>query len=197
MALLEILVPSIPDRWRTCYDLISQVNSLNDPDITVRPLVTPPEKEGGPSTGAKRNELVETSEADYIWFVDDDDELILDGVREVLKGCRTGVDVIGINGYMTTNGANRVNWEIRLGHPYAAAKRDGKLIYLRHPNHITPIRREAVKHIKFPEVSWQEDKAWCDLVKEADVLKTEYVVDQDVYHYKFSTNDKSYATNQQ
>ncbi len=194
MALLEVLVPSIPERWRTCYDLVSQINTMADPAIRVRTMVTPPEKEGGPSTGAKRNQMIEESEADYVWFVDDDDELIIDGVKEVIKGCRTGVDVIGIDGYMTTNGQNRHNFEIRIGHPFEATVKNGMVMYLRYPNHITPIKRELIKDIKFPEVSWQEDKAWADKVKEAGVLKTEYVVNQDVYHYRFSTKDKSYMT---
>lgn len=192
MALLEILVPSIPERWESCYALIAFISPIKD--VTIRTMVTETEKDGGPSTGAKRNQMIEESTADYVWFVDDDDELLIEGVLAVIEGCKSGADVIGYDGYMTTNGMNRHNFEIRLDHPFDAINKNGMVLYRRYPNHITPMKRELIKDIKFPEVSWQEDKQWADKVKEAGVLKTEYIVDQDVYHYKFMTKNKSYAT---
>jgi hypothetical protein len=88
---------------------------------------------------------------------------------------------------MTTNGANRVDWEIRLGHPYEATTRDGKEFYLRFPNHIVPIKREKALQVKFPDVTMGEDYAWAKKIHDQKLLKTEYIIDRIIYHYDYRT----------
>lgn len=151
----------------------------------------PAERNGGPTTGEKRNDLLKRADQEYIWFIDDDDEILPGGIQSVLKAM-DGSDVIGIDGYITTNNLGRIDWEIRLGHPYKEDKKDGKPIYLRYPNHITPMRKECVKDLTFPVRSYAEDKAWADKILMNNRLKTQSIAEGFIYHYKYSTKDKLY-----
>lgn len=195
--LLSILIPTVPER-RECFSVlmselhrqISEGNYYQDVEILFDDRIA--EKRGGPSTGEKRNSLDMRARSEYIWRIDDDDMILPDALNEVISGCKTGADVIGINGFFTQDGGSKTPFEIRLEHPYIADFSRGYEIYLRYPNHITPVKRDKVKDIRFPYISNTEDKAWADLVKDAGVLQTQYVVNKDVYHYNYSTSNKLY-----
>jgi len=137
------------------------------------------------STGKKRHDLHQRAKGEYVWFIDADDMIEDYAMEEVLKGIESGADVICFNGYMTTNGANRVDWEIRLGHPYEAIRKDGKEYYLRHPNHISPMKRELALQVKFPNKMQREDYDFAVQLLKAGILKTEYIIDKFIYYYNF------------
>src|SRR5690606_1110898 len=128
-------------------------------------ILSDPRPRGTCSTGEKRNDLMRQAKGEYIWFIDDDDWIEHDAMTEVIKGCESGADVICYNGYMTTNGHSRVDWEIRLGHPYCATQRDGKEFYLRYPNHISPMRRELAMKARFPKTNHGEDYKFATQLK--------------------------------
>lgn len=185
---LEILIPTLPERaafYKRLTDNLMAQNKENKNWIDVWSFSDA--RGRGITTGQKRNEMLARAKGDYVWFIDDDDIIMPGALRAVYDACQTGADVIGINGIMTTNGLNEVFWEIRLGHPYCATIRDGKEIYLRHPNHITPMKREHAQKIKFPEITLGEDYAWACSLKDSGLLKTQEIVDQLVYHYDFRT----------
>jgi hypothetical protein len=196
--LLSILIPTIPER-RECFsalmsELHRQVQSGGYyQDVEILYDDRPAEKRGGPSTGEKRNSLDMRARSEYIWRIDDDDMIMPEALGKVITGCKTGADVIGINGYWTENGSKRTPFEIRLGNPYIADYTRGHEVFLRYPNHITPVKREKVIGIRFPYKSNFEDKEWADAVKSADVLKTQYVINEEIYHYNYSTHNKLYA----
>jgi glycosyltransferase involved in cell wall biosynthesis len=145
---------------------------------------------GEQTTGAKRNRLLEFVETPYIWFVDADDMILPGAIQAILKALKSEPDCVAINGYMTTNGKNRVDWFIARDNPYEAAKRDGKEVYLRWTNHITPIKTEIAWQIKFPDKSQREDYEWSVALKKSGLLKTEVEVKIPVYHYQFLTKRK-------
>ena len=185
---LEILIPTLPERKEFLNGLVSTIFSQSNHGCFNSDIIISIDDRGEEiSTGTKRNDLLSKATGDYVWFVDDDDIIMFRGLDTVYEACQTNADVIGINGIMTTNGMNEVFWEIRLGHPYCATIRDGKEIYLRHPNHITPMKREHAQKIKFPEITLGEDYAWACALKDSGLLKTQTVVDQLVYHYDFRT----------
>lgn len=196
--LLSILIPTIPERKREfgllCKEVYHQIAAGDYwQDVEVLFDDRPAERRGGPSTGEKRNSLDMRARSEYIWRIDDDDMIMSNAIPLVLEGCRSGADVIGINGYWTQNGTQRTPFEIRLGNPYIADWSRGHEVFLRYPNHITPVRRDKVKDIRFPYVSNFEDKSWADAVLAAGVLQTQYVIEQDVYHYNYITENKLYA----
>ena len=138
------------------------------------------------STGRKRNHLYRRARGKYCISHDDDDNSPEYYVEELLKAAESDADCFGITGFMTTNGGEKVEWEIALGNPYAAAFRGDKYLYLRFPNHITGIKREICTQVKFPDKSFGEDYAWASEIKELGLIKTQHMITRGwLYHYDY------------
>lgn len=131
------------------------------------------------TTGRKRNELVEQSFSEYFSFVDDDDMVSKDYIEQIMLATEKSPDVITFNGWMTTNGADRRDFTIKLGSRYE--EKNGH--YYRFPNHLCAFKREKVRHIKFPDQWVQEDYLWAKNIHDRGLLKTEVHIDSDLYHY--------------
>ena len=187
--ILSILIPTLPDRVDLLSNLTNeldrQIKSLGkESDIEIlldfRDRETP--------TGTKRNALLRRSVGKYVWFIDDDDTIAPNAIELLLNAFKKDPDVIGINGEMSTDGTNIVDWEIRLNNPYQAITRDNKTIYVRWPNHITPMRSSIAKQIDFPDITLGEDYRWSVLLKDSGLLKTEIIITEKIYFYKFISN---------
>lgn len=139
------------------------------------------------STGQKRNQLIEQTQSDYFSFVDDDDLVSDNYVESILKATESNPDVITFNGYITTNGADRRNFTIRLGSRYYEDKNDKNFYYHRFPNHIACFRRDKVRHVKFPHIWQQEDFQWADRIRASNILRTEVHINDDLYWYDYNT----------
>lgn len=190
--LLNILIPTLPERKERFEQLIDNLNNQiadcnAEHEVSIISDCSPRPEHGGITTGEKRNRLLERATAEYVWQVDCDDIILPKSIECILKACRTGCDVIGINGFMTTNGKDKVDWEIRLNNPYIATERDGLTIYLRHPNHITPMKSKHAKKIKFEHINLGEDYKWACALKEAGLLKTQEIINEPIYHYDYRT----------
>jgi glycosyltransferase involved in cell wall biosynthesis len=144
----------------------------------------------GLPTGTKRNHLIEQTQSEYFSFIDDDDQVSDEYVKEIMKALESSPDVVTFNGYLTTNGMHRRNFTIKLGSRYE--ERSGH--YYRWPNHLCVFKRDKVRHIKFPDVWNQEDYHWSKNIHDRKLLKTEVHIDKDLYWYKFETNKPSYAS---
>lgn len=132
-------------------------------------------------TGRKRNQLIEQSFSEYFSFIDDDDMVSSDYIEQIMIAIEKSPDVITFNGWMTTNGANRQDFTIRLGSKYE--EKNGH--YYRFPNHLCVFKREKVKHIKFPDLWQMEDYQWAKHIHDRGLLKTEVHIEADLYHYQF------------
>lgn len=186
--LLSILIPTLPSRRESCAALKQNIrDQLNAMGLRESVEILEDSRQLPITTGEKRNNLLSLARGLYVWQVDDDDELLPDAFARLIPAMLAGADVIGINGYMTTDGTNRVDWEIRIGHPYSCIQKNGKDYYLRHPNHITPMRRELAAQVRFEHITQQEDYRWAMALKEAGLLKTQEIVDYPIYHYKYRT----------
>lgn len=130
-------------------------------------------------TGRKRNQLIEQSFSEYFSFIDDDDMVSKDYIEQIMLAIEKSPDVITFNGWMTTNGANRQDFTIRLGSKYE--EKNGH--YYRFPNHLCVFKREKVKHIKFPDLWQMEDYQWAKNIHDRGLLKTEVHIEADLYHY--------------
>ena len=130
-------------------------------------------------TGRKRNQLIEQSFSEYFSFIDDDDMVSKDYIEQIMTATEKNPDVITFREWMTTNGANRENFTIKLGSRYE--QRDGH--YYRFPNHLCVFKREKVKHIKFPDQWLQEDYQWAKNIHDRKLLQTEVHIEAELYHY--------------
>lgn len=141
-------------------------------------------------TGKKRNELIAMSCGEYFGFIDDDDQVSDDYIKQIVQGASLNPDVITFRGWMTTNGENRRQFTIKLGSDYT--ERNGH--YYRYPNHLCYMRRDAIKAVRFPEIWNQEDFRFATEIRAKGLLKTEHHIDKEIYHYRFTTNKPAYGS---
>jgi glycosyltransferase involved in cell wall biosynthesis len=185
--ILSILIPTLLEREHFLNEMLAnlyiQIKEFGNDKVEI--LLDARGK--NITTGQKRNDLLGKAKGEYVWFVDDDDYIFPYAIEEIIKATKKNPDVIGINGMMTTDGKSQVDWEIRIGHPYKAVKKDGKEYYLRHPNHITPMKREHAIRVKFPAKTVFEDYEWAKALNDAGYLKTQEIIDKPVYHYRCRT----------
>lgn len=177
--ILSILIPTLKKRAHFLNPLLVELKrQIGEAKVEI--LTDDDERK---TTGEKRNLLKNRATGKYIIFLDDDDEPAKDYVSQLLKGCMSESDCIVFNGYMTTNGRQRVNFILRLGEKYE--KRNG--VYYRYPNHICGFKKDLVKDIHFPHKTIGEDLEWATKVRDSGVLKTQYIIEKDLYHYRFLT----------
>lgn len=182
--ILSILTPFI-ERHKLCYyELVKSLQEqYNGGDVEL--IYDSHETD---TTGTKRNRLIEQAKGKYIVFIDADDEVPDYYIEEILKGAESDCDCMAINGVITTNGQDEYKWYISKDNPYIdSVDNDGNKIYLRYPNHITPIKREIAIQVKFPDKFIQEDYEWATEIHKRELIQTEYTIDKPMYHYKFST----------
>jgi glycosyltransferase involved in cell wall biosynthesis len=179
---LAILIPTLPEPESQKY--LQRLNAILDPQIAkYTGQVTKIIDERGRHipTGTKRNDMIAYCDADYMAFCDCDDVISKHYVKRLMEGIDKGVDVVTFCGWMTTDGAHRVDFIIKLGEKYE--ERGGK--YYRFPNHITCMKRELVEKIKFPPVWNGEDYQWSKRINDLGLLKTEHHITDQLYHYDF------------
>lgn len=179
---LSILIPTLNEP--RSLGLLKRLRGILDPQVAKYPgEVEVRIHDAGRSmpTGTKRNELVANSSSEYFSQIDCDDVIADDYVQHLMHGINSGVDVITFCGHMTTNGSNRRNFVIKLGEKYE--ERAG--VYYRHPNHLCCLKRSVVEHVKFRPIWQQEDYYYALDLKNKGLLKTEYHITKDMYHYDF------------
>lgn len=173
----EKLTKLLDELWRQVGDS-DEVEILTNIDDKVK------------TTGRKRQELLVAATGEYIIFIDDDDWVEPYYIFELLKAAKSGADCFAINGWMTTNGHNKIVWRLSKDNPNVTIKESGKQVYLRTTNHITAVKRELALQAGFPDKSNAEDKHYSEKVKL--LLKTEYKIDPPMYHYRYETFNKEY-----
>lgn len=188
--LLSILIPTLPERHNLLFALLREIHTQaekwsidNDIEIIIDST------DSSMSIGNKRQQLLEKARGEYIIYLDDDDEILNDLLWEVISAIKnTYPDVIGYNGYMTTNGMNRENFKIMKDLPYITIMdSEGHKEYLRHNNHLSPIKREIALKIGYRDMHFQEDFDYSVRLKNSGLVKSEHYINLDLYHYKYKT----------
>lgn len=182
--ILSILICSLQSRHAQLNQLLAELQrqcaEIHATNVEVLTNVDNKEK----STGAKRNELLQAATGKYIIFIDDDDWPEPCYVRELLNAATTDADCFAMNGWITTNGGNRIDWRLSKNYENRTIYENGhKMVYLRKTNHITGVRRELALLAGFPDKSNAEDRDYSEKV--APLCKTEFQILPDMYHYKF------------
>lgn len=190
--ILSILIPSMYRRagmlHALCRELNRQIEECNACDL-VEILISCDEgvDRGGKTTGQKRNELVRDAKGKYCIGHDDDDAPPPYYIEELLKAAESDADCFAMSGIITTDGKEEKRWFISKDLEYCAlVDEQGREVYHRHTNHITCVKTEIARQIKFPEVTFGEDYQWMLALKNSGLLKTEYKIERfPMYHYKF------------
>lgn len=180
---LSILIPTLNEPESIQY--LARLRGILDPQVAKYPgQVELRIHDAGRfmSTGQKRNELIHNSDGEYFSQIDCDDIVPDYYVDEIMKAIESNPDVVSFVGFMTTNGADRREFTIKLGEKYE--ERNG--VYYRHPNHLTCLKRSTVGHIKFRPIWVQEDYYYATEIRDKGLLKSEvHISDRWMYHYMF------------
>lgn len=189
--LLALLIPYTHDR-QALYDRV--VRQIND-QISFHPVIIIPEltkhsKQGGPTTGAKRNILLDKARqagASHVAFIDSDDLISPNYIEAVMPAVYGGYDCAELWGMYYENGKqfNPFHHSIIHDHWWQDSK-----FYYRNPNHLNTIKLSLLKDIRYQDKTVGEDGHFSIDIQKAGVLKREYPVKEIIYYY-FKGGDTS------
>jgi GT2 family glycosyltransferase len=131
--------------------------------------------------GHKRNKMVELAQGKYIAFVDDDDRISDDYIKELLDATATDADSIVFQAEVSLNGE-----VAKICYYSKDVKRDYNLpsSYHRIPNHICCIKREVSLKSSFPNILYGEDAGYGKVL--LPHLKTEHDIKKVLYYYDYN-----------
>jgi hypothetical protein len=182
----DILVPTLGERRalfeRLMAGLLPQLNPYAG-----RVRVVGWFNNGSPSLPKIRQRMVETSPADYVSFVDDDDLVSPYYVDEVTGVLEARPDYVGFQVQCYSDGAPTA-----VAHHSLEFNRWRNMPgrYERDISHINPIKTRLARRARFDQVGAgrAEDRAWAGQLRRARVLKTQAFIPRIMYHYLFSTS---------
>lgn len=185
---LSILIPVTTSHEQHFNQLHAHLLKQKTDDVEILFSITKAAIHGGPSTGSKRQSLLNQACGKYAVFIDADDWVPDYYIPEMLIACESDCDCVAINGIMTTNGAHETKWFISKDYQNKDVREGNKTVYYRRTNHITAVKREIALRAGFPDKSNAEDKYYSDRL----VLRTEFKIEKPMYVYRFSTVNKQY-----
>lgn len=184
---LSILIPSTFDREKQFNGLLSilQYQAKTGGYVDKIEILSEIDNKEIP-TGTKRNLLYARAKGRLSVSIDSDDKIEPSYLESIMTAAEQDIDAIGICGWMTTNSMNRVDWFISKDNDYCASRdENGKEIYIRWNNHISPIRTSIAQQFKFPDVYQGEDYIWSKQIHESGLIKTEIKINIPIYHYDY------------
>ena len=177
---LSVLIATVPSRRPQLERLLTHIYGqiVRDAPREVEVVVDA----GGGTIGAKRQRLLEKAIGQYVAFVDDDDLVHHEYVKQVVTQIRAHnyeVDCLSLNGVLTTNG----EYPERFRHSieYSRWYQDASGLHCRSPNHLNPCRRELALAAGFPDLMFGEDHQYSKKLR--SLLKTEAKTTGDLYFY--------------
>lgn len=178
--LLAILIPTTPDRQKLLERVVEQ---LNQQRAGHNCIVILNEDNYEKTTGRKRNELIAAAKernATHVAFVDSDDLVGPNYVQRNMEGVTGNYDVVELWGQYYENGRQFNPFHHSLIHK--KWWQDDKFYY-RNPNHLNCVKLELIKDIPYQDITIGEDGRWSEAIHAADVLKTQYPVNEIIYYY--------------
>jgi len=173
---LSILICTIPRRAAMFNTLVADLTAQSE-NYAVEILT---DDQPG-SIGNKRQRLLEKATGEYVCFIDDDDTVSPQYVKNIFE--KLGADAIGFEGQITTNGRNKKRFTISMHHNYE--EKGGS--YFRYNNHLSPVRREIALQIGYKDMQFMEDYDYATRLKESGLIKTEKYIYATMYFYRYVT----------
>jgi hypothetical protein len=188
----RILIPTIIDRREQCDRLVDKLRrQIKDHrQVAVIYDQQAKEKDGGPTTGENRNFLVTmaaAANADYISFVDDDDDVSARYVPAIVEALEKnpGVDCVGFYARYFCDGEYRGEClhDLQYLCNEDLSHSGNKVIHKRIPNHLNPVRLALAAQVPFKHTSKFEDTDYATRLR--PLLKTQVMVKESLYDYRF------------
>ena len=184
MKVLSILIPTLPIRiesyCRIIKKLSSQINE-NHAQNMVQILTFCDTKEY--SVGHKRNWLLENSVGKYVCFIDDDDDISDDYIKEILLAIPSNADCITFLGEYIDESKTK-DFSISKMHNRDYNSDD---TYYRLPNHLCPVKRDIAIKSMFTLKNFGEDADYSKNINM--VISNEFHINKKLYFYMFSHSE--------
>lgn len=179
----DILICSIAERTELLDALLQELNRQRKPGVGVR--VFRDNKQT--CYGSKCQALVESSKADYICFLDDDDWIAEDYVDSIREALMHKPDYVGFKVLYTNEGQPQV--PVYHSTTFGTGWRDeGYNGLYRDINHFNPIKREIAL-----QGLWEggdgADARWAEQIRAKALIKEEIFIDRELHHYRFSPHE--------
>jgi glycosyltransferase involved in cell wall biosynthesis len=178
--LWSILVLTQPSR----ADFLKRLRLCLDPQVQGHPEIEVLIWPFNPDLplGENRERMRELAAGEYLSTIDDDDLVAPDYVERILP-LLDGVDQVAFNVQQFTDG-------VRICPTYVSLAYKG---WVNHPDkmcrdilHLCPMRRELALQVAM-EGPPGEDSRWSDRMRALGIVKTEHVIDADLYFYYLRT----------
>lgn len=181
---LAILIPTILGREHLMDRLVTQLNKQITASGAEHDVILLHCYDNGARTiGDKRNELVKMaviSGATYTAFHDDDDLPGPTYIQRQMEVVASGMDCGSLWGNIYFSGSRGKPFHHSIKYEKWWDDING---YYRCPNHLNCIKTSIVKQFPYQSSSFGEDGNFSMDMKAAGVLKTEYQIDDVIYHY--------------
>lgn len=184
--ILSILICSHRSRKILCDHLLAILSPQLKPELSgeVELLLDLSDED----TSKKRNGLVKDAQGEYIWFINDGDWVSETAIEDILKALESKPDIIGLNGCVTINGKNPMDFYMSMDHKNNAPFITGdRMILLKMPTHIAPIKKSIAEKIPFGNKA----SKWSKQLIESGLLKTQESIEKPLYqlrHFADSAN---------
>lgn len=186
--MLNILIPSIPDRSKRLSLLVDSLQTQIDycnkyhSDLGSVTLIVDNSKkylDGGLSIGEKRDSLLNRSFDKYICFLDDDDGIAPNYVETLLRLCNEDKDVCTFKSLFTCDDYWTII-DMGLNNSNEQATPDNYV--KRNAWHVCPIKRDIAINYSFSDLNHNEDWTWMEKVLKD--IKTEAKSNRIIHNYK-------------
>lgn len=182
--LFAILIPFTPDRRQLLNRLMSELDKQRKGhDCIIITNETEHNNNGGPTTGAKRNELLDAAinqNASHISFFDSDDLPGLTYIQRNMECVNGDYDCIELYGQYWEHGKEIMPFHHSI--IYDHWFQDDKMFY-RMPNHLSTIKLDHLTGIRFQDKTVGEDFWYSEAVRKTGKLVRQYPVKEITYYY--------------
>jgi hypothetical protein len=177
----DILVCSIEHRAPMLTELLDELERQLQPGVGVRVFRDNLET----VYGEKCQRLLDSSNADYVSFLDDDDWIEPDFVKTIMEALEQRPDYVGFKVRWTKDG----NPQLPVFHTlqYGGWIDAADALY-RDIVHFNPIRRDLAV-----QGAWEggdgADRRWANQLREKGIVRNEVFIDREMHHYRLRTWD--------
>lgn len=194
MKQIGILIPTLPARIDSYHKLITELNrQVVEADLEDQVQIVSMCDTKDYTVGRKRNYLLHLSLTRYVCFIDDDDWISNDYIKDLYKASLSMKDCVTFKGQYIADSVNRI-FDMSM---YFGQNRNTEGCYYRLPNHLSLVKREIALKCLFPNKQYGEDDEYSLRLKKH--LKTEEKINKVLYFYmydeeKSQTNPNSKAS---
>lgn len=186
--MFSVLIPSIASRTEKMMTLFNKIQAqIKDVGADVEILVLIDNKMR--TIGYKREALVQSAMGEYLAFVDDDDDIYDNYIKEIIKAISISkADVIVFNEHISLNGGNLFvcHFGIEYDNQECHQENGVWVDITRKPFQSCVWKSSIAKSEHFPNASYGEDWYWCKRLLQQ--VKTQHRIDEILEKYTFDDN---------